>query len=322
MNRSPIHAGQIDQRVLYKIMAIVSVDNLTKRYGDFWALNGCTLKVPAGSVFGLLGPNGAGKTTLIRSLLGYIKPTSGSAKVDGFDCLTESLKVRERTSYLPAETKLFRTMRGIDCIEFFAKIHPRGDFTRAKKIAERLQLDWSRRVAFMSTGMRQKLAISCVMSCSTSVIILDEPTANLDPNVRAEILLLVREAQASGATIVFCSHVLSEIEEICDQAAILKQGRAVETIDIRSMKAVHRIRGLCDRTEQEWRVNAPIRNFVQNENKVEFELEGDFSQHIALLSQAGLRDMVVESVGLRTLYDRIHTNGVSASNEGNSQTAI
>jgi ABC-2 type transport system ATP-binding protein len=288
-------------------MSIVSVQNLTKRYGEFSALNGCTLDVPKGSVFGLLGPNGAGKTTLIRSLLGYIKPTSGIATIDGFDCIKESLKVRERTSYLPAETKLFRTMKGIDCIEFFSSIHPRGDFQRAKRIAERLQLDWSRRVAFMSTGMRQKLAISCVMSCSTSVIILDEPTANLDPNVRAEILVLVKEAQASGATIVFCSHVLSEIEEICDQAAILRRGEAVETIDIKSMKAVHKVRGTQSLTSHNWSNHQSIRSFVQRDNHVEFELDGNFADHLELLQAMQLGNMVVESVGLRTLYDRIHT---------------
>ena len=288
-------------------MSIVSVKNLTKRYGEFLALNGCTLDVPKGAVFGLLGPNGAGKTTLIRSLLGYIKPTSGMATIDGFDCIKQSLQVRERTSYLPAETKLFRTMKGIDCIEFFSSIHPRGDFQRAKKIAERLQLDSSRRVAFMSTGMRQKLAISCVMSCSTSVIILDEPTANLDPNVRAEILVLVKEAQASGATIVFCSHVLSEIEEICDQAAILRRGEAVETIDIKSMKAVHRVRGTFTTAKGDWAHHDSVRSFAQRDNYVEFELDGDFNNHLELLRAMQLGSMVVESVGLQNLYDRIHT---------------
>ncbi|MCU0710779.1 MAG: ABC transporter ATP-binding protein [Pirellula sp.] len=288
-------------------MAIVSVKNLTKRYGEFLALNGCSLEVPQGSIFGLLGPNGAGKTTLIRSLLGYIKPTSGVATIDGFDCITESLKVRERTSYLPAETKLFRTMRGIDCIEFFSSIHPRGDFQRAKSIAERLQLDWSRRVAFMSTGMRQKLAISCVLSCSTSLIILDEPTANLDPNVRAEILVLVKEAQSKGATIVFCSHVLSEIEEICDRAAILRRGEAVETIDIKSVKPVHRVRGTPTVSMRAWSSHNTVRRFVERGDYVEFELDGDMGDHLELLQTMKLGNIVVESVGLRTLYDRIHT---------------
>jgi ABC-2 type transport system ATP-binding protein len=145
------------------------------------------------------------------------------------------------------------------------------------------------------------------MSCSTSVIILDEPTANLDPNVRAEILVLVKEAQASGATVVFCSHVLSEIEEICDQAAILRRGEAVETIDIKSMKSVHRVRGTFANSSSDWSRHDSVRRFVRQESYVEFELDGDFSNHLELLRSMQLENMVVESVGLRTLYDQIHT---------------
>jgi len=106
---------------------IVEVIELTKKYGNFAALNGCNLSIPEGTVFGLLGPNGAGKTTLIRCLMGYLRPTSGAAKADGLDCEKESLQVRQRVSYLPAETKLFRLMRGRDCIDFFAALHPRGN---------------------------------------------------------------------------------------------------------------------------------------------------------------------------------------------------
>ena len=106
---------------------IVEVIELTKKYGNFAALNGCNLSIPEGTVFGLLGPNGAGKTTLIRCLMGYLRPTSGAAKADGLDCENESLQVRQRVSYLPAETKLFRLMRGRDCIDFFAALHPRGN---------------------------------------------------------------------------------------------------------------------------------------------------------------------------------------------------
>lgn len=206
---------------------IVEVTGLTKRYGSFAALNDCQLSVPEGSVFGLLGPNGAGKTTLIRCLMGYLRPTSGVAKADGLDCQRESLLVRQRVCYLPAETKLFRMMRGRDCIDFFSAIHPRGSKTLAMGIADRLELDLKRRVGFMSTGMRQKLAIACVLSCQCRLMILDEPTANLDPTVRTEVLKLVREANERGTTIAFCSHVLSEIEEICDHAAILKAGQVV-----------------------------------------------------------------------------------------------
>ena len=288
------------------MMSIVEVNHLVKQYGTFRALDECCLSVPEGSVFGLLGPNGAGKTTLIRSLLGYLRPTSGSANVDGFDCARESLAVRERVSYLPAETKLFRTMRGKACIEFFASMHPRGDFARAIRIAERLQLDTSRRVAFMSTGMRQKLAISCVLSCNSRVIILDEPTANLDPNVRQEVMSLVMEAQGRGATVIFCSHVLSEIEEICDYAAFLRRGKVVESLNLTSLPTIHRISFRSEASVSDLPANGCVLTKTLD-GKMVTEIAGDLHSQLQWLSQTQVTNLTIESIGLRSVYDRIHT---------------
>jgi ABC-2 type transport system ATP-binding protein len=288
------------------MMSIVEVNHLVKQYGTFRALDECCLSVPEGSVFGLLGPNGAGKTTLIRSLLGYLRPTSGSAYVDGFDCARESLAVRERVSYLPAETKLFRTMRGKACIEFFASMHPRGDFARAIRIAERLQLDTSRRVAFMSTGMRQKLAISCVLSCNSRVIILDEPTANLDPNVRQEVMSLVMEAQGRGATVIFCSHVLSEIEEICDYAAFLRRGKVVESLNLTSLPTIHRISFRSEASVSDLPANGCVLTKTLD-GKMVTEIAGDLHSQLQWLSQTQVTNLTIESIGLRSVYDRIHT---------------
>jgi len=287
---------------------IVDVTALTKRYGTFSALDACSLSIPEGSVFGLLGPNGAGKTTLIRCLLGYLRTTAGTATIDGLDCQRESLQVRQRVSYLPAETKLFRLMRGRDCIEFFSSIHPRGSRVLAMAIAERLELDTSRRVAFMSTGMRQKLAISCVMSCQSRLMILDEPTANLDPTVRTEVLKLVRESNAMGTTIAFCSHVLSEIEEICDKAAILKRGKVVRTIDLKNLSAVHRVQAKPSNGEFRLPQLESIRGLVSPSDRVSFEIDGPLDEHLRWLAESGLRSIQIESVGLRRIYESVHPN--------------
>jgi len=285
---------------------IVEVNELTKKYGSFAALNGCCLTIPEGSVFGLLGPNGAGKTTLIRCLMGYLRPTSGFAKADGLDCERESLKVRQRVCYLPAETKLFRMMKGKDCIDFFSSIHPRGNKSLAIDIAKRLELDTGRRVGFMSTGMRQKLAIACVMSCECRIMILDEPTANLDPTVRAEVLTLVREANQRGTTVAFCSHVLSEIEEICDHAAILKQGQVVRTIDLSEVRFVHRVRAMTQPSEATFNLPTIVRKISHDERAIVFELDGPLDDHLHWLSQSGLKSIQIDSIGLRSIYDRFH----------------
>jgi len=285
---------------------IVEVTKLTKRYGSFAALDGCSLSIQEGSVFGLLGPNGAGKTTMIRCLLGYLKPTSGEAIIDGVDCIGSSLQVRQRVSYLPAESKMFRLMRGKDCIDFFASIHPRGNKQLAFSIANRLELDTSRRVAFMSTGMRQKLAISCVMSCQSRLMILDEPTANLDPTVRSEVLQLVRESNDRGTTIAFCSHVLDEITEVCDHAAIMKKGKVEMAISLQDMKFVHRVKALLpEATSPKLRLDQ-IRIVFENSESIAFEIVGPLDDHLVWLSESELREIQIESVGLKGIYERVH----------------
>ncbi|MEI8154846.1 MAG: ATP-binding cassette domain-containing protein [Hyphomicrobiales bacterium] len=181
---------------------LVHTDNLTKRYGSFTALDGCSLSVAEGHIFGLLGPNGAGKTTLLRLLLGYIRPTSGAATVAGFDCVSQSLEVRARTAYLPGEARLFRRMDGHRVLDFFASLRPGSRRDVAAAVARRLDLDCSRQVARMSTGMRQKLALAVVLAMETPLVILDEPTANLDPTARAEVLDLVLEARAADYVMI------------------------------------------------------------------------------------------------------------------------
>ena len=285
---------------------IVEVVGLTKKYGGFTALNECCLSVPEGSIFGLLGPNGAGKTTLIRCLMGYLRPSTGTAKADGLDCQYESLQVRQRVCYLPAETKLFRMMRGRDCIEFFSAIHPRGNKPLALEIAKRLELDIGRRVGFMSTGMRQKLAIACVMSCQCRLMILDEPTANLDPTVRAEVLRLVREASQRGTTVVFCSHVLSEIEEICDRAAILKTGQVVRTIVLSEVRFIHRVQASIPEGIETPKIPDSVRIICKEVHRIELEIEGPLDNYLGWLCISGLQSIQINSIGLRSIYDSVH----------------
>src|SRR5688572_24500575 len=177
---------------------LVETHQLTKRYGSFAALSECTMSVAAGEVFGLLGPNGAGKTTLLRLLLGYLRPTSGSALVAGLDSERQSVAVRRKVAYLPAEAAIFPHMRAREALQFFADIRAGGNVQRALSLAERLELDLSRRVSFMSTGMKQKLALAATLAAEVPIYILDEPTANLDPTVRSTVLALVEEAKRDG----------------------------------------------------------------------------------------------------------------------------
>lgn len=264
------------------------------------------MEIPEGSIFGLLGPNGAGKTTLIRCLLGFLKPSSGQAWICGHHCLDDSIRVRRVVGYLPAESKLFRLMRGRDCLQFFTSIHPRGDWNRAKSIADRLELDLSRRVAFMSTGMRQKLAIACVMGCPSPLMILDEPTANLDPSVRSEVLQLVREAREDGCTFAFCSHILSEIEELCDEVAILRRGRVVHRGQVAAIRQVHRLKASPPRklTAEDLPAGADL--VSSSDDSVVILLPGTIDLYLDWIRSARLTEIDVEKVGLNSLYQAHH----------------
>lgn len=303
---------------------IVETHSLTKRYGSLPALEDCSLSVMHGEVFGLLGPNGAGKTTLIRLLMGFLQPTSGSASVNGFDCRRDSLKVRAIAAYLPGDARLFRRMRGSEVLRFFAHCRADGDFEKSKALAARLELDIRRRVAFMSTGMRQKLALAATLATNASVLILDEPTANLDPSVRSEIIKLLVEAQADGRTILLSSHVMSEIEECCDRVVILRRGKLVHTQVMDDLRQRHRISG---------RLPVPLvkipESLAQNVQLVEsspvstvnaengaiaviFQSQGDLTPALKWITSIGIINLRVEPFGLRSVYDRFHdsaTNG-------------
>ena len=164
----------------------VETRSLTKRYGHFVALDQFSFSVARGEVVGLLGPNGAGKTTLLRLLMGYLRPSEGSATIDGLDCYRQTLEVHRRVSYLPGEARLFRTMKAREVIDFFTGVRRDGSRPRAEQLAsERFGLDLTRPVASFSTGMRQKLALAVTLAVDTPLVILDEPTSNLDPTVRS-----------------------------------------------------------------------------------------------------------------------------------------
>ena len=290
---------------------LVHTDQLTKRYGAFTALDTFSLDVPAGEIFGLLGPNGAGKTTLLRLLLGYITPTSGTASVLGFDSVRQSLEVKTRTAYLPGEARLFRRMNGHRVLDFFAALRPGCRREVAAGVARRLDLDCSRQVARMSTGMRQKLALAVVLAMETPLMILDEPTANLDPTARAEVLALVLEARAAGRTVIFSSHVLSEVEETCDRVAIVRAGRLVHEQSLEHLRRCHRIRAKL--TGRLGAIPADLAAVVsvveQGEDMVVLEAGDSLAPLLGWLATLPLDEVRIEPVGLAAVYDRFHRTG-------------
>jgi len=290
----------------------VATHSLTKRYGDFTALDSFTFEVRRGEVIGLLGPNGAGKTTLLRTLMGFLKPSGGSAKIDGLDCYRQAVDVHRRVSYLPGEARLFRTMRGSEIVDFFTSVRRDGSKPRAIELAAgRFGLDLSRPVSSMSTGMRQKLALAVTLAVDTPLVILDEPTSNLDPTMRADVAALVGEAQAAGRTVIFSSHVISEVEQVCDRAVILRRGVLVHTQVIADLLRKHRIRahltGPLPPLPESF--HGQVKMESAGDGEVLIETPGELSGMLGWLATLPLAEVTIEPVGLRALYDQYHGNG-------------
>ncbi len=220
-------------------MPAIRLTQLTKDYGDVRALDGLDISVEPGQVFGFLGPNGAGKTTALRIMLDLIRPTSGHAEVLGFDTQSESVEVRRRVGYLPDDPQMYDHITGERFLEFMSALRSdsAGDPLTSRvfrdSLCDRLQLDPTRRIGTLSRGNRQKVGVVLALMSKPELVVLDEPTTGLDPLVREEVELLLKEIAADGRTVFFSSHVLSEVEQVCDRVAMLRDGRLIDVLEPR-----------------------------------------------------------------------------------------
>lgn len=287
---------------------MLKTHDLTKRYGSFLALDHANIEVAEGECCGVLGPNGAGKSTLFRILMGFLRPTHGRAEIGGQDCQKAKKAVHSLVSYLPGDVRLFGEMKGKQVLDFFADIHPRGNRERSYSTAKRLELDTSRRVGYMSTGMRQKLGLSIALATDAPMLIMDEPTTSLDPNVRGEVIRMIGQAHKSGRTVVICSHVLSEIEDICDRAIIMRQGKVVHDQCLQDLARRHSV--VFQLVQPLPRVPEAISERVvsarQHGHRVHLETEGELRDVMAWITQLPSTELKVTRMGLREVYDRFH----------------
>ena len=297
-------------------MPLVETQNLSKQFGAITALRDCSIDIPQGTIFGLLGPNGAGKSTFIRLLMGMMKPTSGTATIGGLNCHSKSLQVRKQISYLPGDVRLDRHYKGRDLLRIMTSIRKDGSFQQATDIADFLALDLSRRVRSMSTGMRQKLALTLALSNQAPLIILDEPTSNLDPTVRQQVIELLQRRKQTGQTILFSSHILDEVETVCDQVAILKDGQLALTEKISAIRQTHRLHARIPQPlppppkdlEKQISVSYPKLDSNGDQEQIIIEIQGDLQPAFEWLSQIAFKNVTIEPSRLRSLYEQIHSS--------------
>jgi ABC-2 type transport system ATP-binding protein len=287
---------------------LLETQGLAKHYGKLTALRPVDLQVRAGEVFGLLGPNGAGKTTLLRLVMGFLRPSAGSASVAGYDSWRERVRVHEQTAYLAGEVRLVRSMSGKEFLETFAKFRPGTDPGRAMALARRLDVDISRRIAACSSGMRQKLAIAMTLAPDVPLVILDEPTNHLDPTARLEVLNLVREARTEGRAVLFSSHVFEEADGVCDSVGLLQRGSLVNVMPLSDVRGTHRVTarptGPLVPPASEWQNRITIQQ--QTADRVVWLVQGELAEALPWLAAQPLADLRVEPLGLQSVYEHFY----------------
>jgi ABC-2 type transport system ATP-binding protein len=214
----------------------IRTEGLTKRYGTVDALSDLDLEVIPGEVLGYLGPNGAGKTTTIRLLLAMARPTSGRAEIFGLDCQRRSVDAHRRLTYVPGEANLWPSLTGAETLHLLGQVHGQVDDAYKKDLVSRFELDVDKKVRAYSKGNKQKVLLIGALMCRPELLILDEPTSGLDPLMEQEFRRTVDEAKERGQTVFLSSHILSEVEAVCDRVAILRQGRLVELGSLTEMR--------------------------------------------------------------------------------------
>lgn len=214
----------------------ISIRGLSKRYGDVVALQDLDLDVARGEIIGYLGPNGAGKTTTIRLLLGLARPSAGSASIMGFDCQGQMADAHRHVAYVPGEASLWPSLTGEETLHLLGRVHGRVDAAYRDELVARFELDPSRKVRAYSKGNRQKVVLIAALMTRADVLLMDEPTGGLDPLMEEVFRDCVRDAKERNQTLLLSSHVLSEVEVLCDRVAILRAGRLVEVGTLQSMR--------------------------------------------------------------------------------------
>lgn len=277
----------------------IQTNGLSKRYDSQLALDGLSLRVGQGEVFGFLGPNGAGKSTTIRLLLDLIRPTHGSATILGHDCQHDSVAVRDLVGYLPGDLRLYSGLRGHETVELFTSMRRRPtDPAFVKDVASRLQLDLDKHAGTYSKGNRQKLGVLLALLGQPRVLLLDEPTSGLDPIMQRAVWAILRELADGGLTVFFSSHVMSEVEQICERVAILRTGKLITVQPVSELKARglrHVVVSFAEAAPEATEFRLPgVREIERAHAAIEFEVTGEIDGLLKVLARHHVADLRTE----------------------------
>ncbi|HUC96678.1 MAG TPA: ABC transporter ATP-binding protein [Candidatus Saccharimonadales bacterium] len=290
-------------------MNIIETKKLTKYYGKTLGITDLDLKIEEGEIFGFIGPNGAGKSTTIRTLLGLIHPTSGSATIFGKDITKFGPEIKEEIGYLPSEVFYYDNMKVIDLLKYSGSFYKKDSKIIAKRIRELskyLDLDLKKKIDDLSYGNKKKVGIIQGLLHEPKLIILDEPTGGLDPLMQQRFFDLLREENKKGVTILFSSHILSEVQKLCDRVAIIKDGKIIR---------VDKISTLAENTHKRFRLETAVRvdknrfagvkgisELVITDNSISFLFRGHINEITKIIASLNLTNMLVEEPDLEEIF--------------------
>src|SRR5512136_688577 len=277
-------------------MSVIEVDHLTKYYGKARGIVDISFRVNEGEIFGFIGPNGAGKSTTIRLLLSLIHPTSGSATVFGKDCIKYGPEIRRDIGYLPSEVFYYERMKVIDLLKYSASFYPKDCTQRMNELAALMELEMNRRIEDLSYGNRKKVGIVQGLLHSPKLLFLDEPTAGLDPLMQRKFFNLIREENARGVTVFFSSHILGEVQRLCNRVGIIREGKIVEISDIRSLQQNNykKVNVTADKLSAKTFDLPGVTNMQTEDGDVHFFFKGDINLVLKRLSGMQVGDVTIE----------------------------
>lgn len=285
-------------------MDAIEIKNLTKNYGKARGIIDVNLNIKEGEIFGFIGPNGAGKSTTIRTLLGLIHPTSGSATIFGKNCI-EYPEVRKELGYLPSEVFYYDNMRVIDLLKYSASFYKKDCTKRINELAEIMNLDLKKKIEDLSFGNKKKVGIVQGLLHDPKLIILDEPTSGLDPLMQQKFFKLISEENKKGATVFFSSHILNEVQKMCSRVAFIKDGKIIKLEKVSTLKENSYKKISVEAKEA---VNKEIFNISgvsglkEEGNTVSFMFKGDINSITKKIAQIELRNISIDEPDLEEIF--------------------
>ncbi|WP_107923795.1 ABC transporter ATP-binding protein [Lysinibacillus parviboronicapiens] len=286
-------------------MNIIEINHLTKTYGHARGIVDVSFQVKEGEIFGFIGPNGAGKSTTIRTLLALIHPTSGSAKIFGKDCIDFAPDIAKEIGYLPSEVFYYDNMKVSDLLKYAASFYKKDCRTRMKELVEIMELDTTKKIDDLSLGNKKKVGIVQGLLHEPKLIILDEPTSGLDPLMQQRFFDLLIEENKKGATILFSSHILGEVQRLCDRVAIIKEGKIVTVEKISNLRENNykKIKIEADNASDNAFVSiAGVNNLNVDGNLISFIFKGDINTVMTKIADMEITNIWIEEPDLEEIF--------------------